>query len=449
MNKKIQAANMMFAQPVKPEYWNWDDSQSKLFSNFYQNQPQIYQLIFNKLNSIIDEPFEIGLSLHNHDENGGVPENDHIQGYIGFKSKKYVDTVASALGIPPQQFDVKGGRYSQINAKAYLTHEKDASKYHYPMEQVETFGTFDFPLFVKQHKQEFENFRAKRHLTKTNESLEKVLDMVLNGNLNMEQIMTDKTYKLLYADNEEKFLRYMNTYGLSRGYETLKQLKNNEFEMVVLYVNGDTNIGKTFTADKIAELVVSKARENGYFDASVYSASESNSFDDYLGEDIIILDDLSFDSMKAATWKKVLDPLNRSKVQARFKNKMICARLIIQTTMSEPYNFYNQIKGEDVNQFIRRIDYKAHISEKQFKNKEHDNIYSLGKSAKLSNPQKKLISNNEYITISYGFNQVFQTDSFEKFIYEVVNNYIYPKSYGNKKESSSSTLESRDDDPIE
>ena len=102
-----------------------------------------------------------------------------------------------------------------------------------------------------------------------------------------------------------------------------------------MYFQGKSSLGKSYLARTIAQKVREYAEENR-FKSRIYSASSSNPFDDYYGEDIILLDDIRPDSLRKADWLKLLDPINTSRMSARFTNKQVVPRLILITNTQLP-----------------------------------------------------------------------------------------------------------------
>ena len=94
--------------------------------------------------------------------------------------------------------------------------------------------------------------------------------------------------------------------------------------------------------------------------------ASTNAFDEYNGQDILFLDDIKGDSLTVSDWLKLLDPYMISPISARYHNKMGSAKVIIITNTKEPMHFFEQAKGnigEDLGQFVRRIDYLLTIDE--------------------------------------------------------------------------------------
>ena len=64
----------------------------------------------------------------------------------------------------------------------------------------------------------------------------------------------------------------------------------------------------------VAEIVL-QAEKQG-LNWKTYNAGSKNIFDEYFGEEIIVLDDPRYDSLLPSDWLKLLDPLNKSYLSA-------------------------------------------------------------------------------------------------------------------------------------
>lgn len=65
-----------------------------------------------------------------------------------------------------------------------------------------------------------------------------------------------------------------------------------------------------------------------------------NPFDNYSGEEILILDDLREDSLAPADWLKLFDPINSARMSARYRNKLVVPRLVIMSAYMSPKQFF-------------------------------------------------------------------------------------------------------------
>ena len=203
----------------------------------------------------------------------------------------------------------------------------------------------------------------------------------------------------------------------------------NDFKMTVLYIQRTPGVGKTTLANEVA-LKIKTQGELRNNKSDIYSASSRNPFDDYYGQDIVILDDLRPDSLLASDWLKVFDPLNSANMSARYKNKFVVARVIIVANYQYPLKFFSEIKGEDVNQFVRRVNSMISIESKQFPHFDFDNIYNLSEVVKLSTPRNLRISQDEFLTLNFDFKTIIdKNDDKEKFIKQALDEYILPRAF--------------------
>ena len=88
------------------------------------------------------------------------------------------------------------------------------------------------------------------------------------------------------------------------------------------------------------------------------------------------------------------------------------------------------MKQEDINQFIRRINQLIQIKDKAFPRFEFDNIYSLSEVEKLTEPKKRRITQNEYLTINFDFRTILKESSDkQQFVDRTLCKYIYPRIF--------------------
>ncbi len=173
--------------------------------------------------------------------------------------------------------------------------------------------------------------------------------------------MEDDNLAFLFGNNQQKFREGFNFYGERQTFLRLKSLERKEYQMTVIYIQGDSDIGKSELAKNIALQVQGKLNELG-LRGDIYSASSANPFDNYLGEEILLLDDVREDTMRASDWLKLFDPLNSARMSARYQNKLVVPRLIIMPVYMSPKLFFGRIKAEDLNQFLRRINFLVDVS---------------------------------------------------------------------------------------
>lgn len=425
--------SFIFTQYLNPKYWDWDEDKKILFENSRNNQAKIFNEIYNRLKNLEGLKI-IALIVHDKDENKNGLKDAHVHGYLEFTKQKTIASVSACLGIEPQYVEVpRKGRYGRLNCLAYLVHAKNLDKYQYSPEEVETFETFDYEEFIDDNLNDFRKYNATDKRKKGEIGLDLALQEVQQGRLKLREIFRDEDLALLYAGHMQKFSEAFEFYGLRNAMLRLDELEQGKYDLTVLYIQGAPGIGKSYLAREVAQKVREYGNKNG-FASDVFSASSSNPFDDYYGEDILILDDLRQESLKVSDWLKLFDPLNTAKMSARYRNKMIVPRLVIVANYQSVEQFFGSFnfKNEDINQFKRRINFSSKISEKSFGIPPFDRIYSLSASKKLNEPENMRISKNEFITLNYGTKLLFSYDDRDKFINELLTQHVYPRIFSEK-----------------
>ncbi|MGL5896983.1 MAG: Rep family protein [Lactococcus lactis] len=429
LDKRVKS--FIFTQYLNPKYWEWENDE--LLDDYINNKQAIFEEIFARVNELEGLKI-IALIVHDKDENKNGLKDAHIHGYLEFSKQKTIASISSVLGIEPQYIEVpKKGRYGRLNCLAYIIHAKNLDKYQYSPEEVQTFETFDYQEFIDENLEDFKKYNATDKRKKGEIGLDLALQEVQQGKLKLREIMRDENLALLYANHMNQFNDSFNFYGLRNAMLRLDELEQGKYNLTVLYIQGAPGIGKSFLAREVAQKVREYGNKHG-FASDVFSASSSNPFDDYYGEDILILDDLRQESLKVSDWLKLFDPLNTARMSARYRNKMIAPRLVIIANYKTVEQFFGSFnfKNEDINQFIRRINFSSKITEKSFGIPPFDRIYSLSASKKLNEPENMRISKNEFITLNYGTKLLFTYDDKEKFINELLTQHVYPRIFSEK-----------------
>lgn len=129
----------------------------------------------------------------------------------------------------------------------------------------------------------------------------------------------------------------------------------------VMFITGKAGTGKTFQAKKLL-------RNLGY-DYCV-SSSSNDPFQDYMGQNAIILDDLRdshFERLEDLL--KILDNDTSSSVRSRFSNKVFNGKMIVITSsvpLSYWYKQYRYNNVDSLEQLYRRISCYVVVNEKDF-----------------------------------------------------------------------------------
>lgn len=432
-DKRIK--QFVFEQQLKAEYWDWEEDKLKLFEHWEENKPLIFEEIYQRLKMLESEKVKldcIALIVHYLDKND---LNEfifpHVHLYGKYSDKRTLARISKVLGIKEQYIEIpkNGNKYFEENQLAYLTHAQQPDKYQYPSYEVETFGTFDYSNFILTNAKKFEKQSATVKRKRTDESLDLINQQILKGKLFLEDILADDDLFLLYSNHKLQFKQAFDSYAERLAFKNLKDLTTGKYKLTVMYFQGKSSLGKSYLARTIAQKVREYAEESK-FKSRIYSASSSNPFDDYYGEDIILLDDIRPDSLRKADWLKLLDPINTSRMSARFTNKQVVPRLILITNTQLPEQFFNIFKDEALDQYIRRINFCTILSEKQQgKGYEGGVYYQLSQTKRLFYPKVRNISTYEKEEINFDLEAIFSTDNQEEFTEKLLTQFLLPRIY--------------------
>ena len=120
-----------------------------------------------------------------------------------------------------------------------------------------------------------------------------------------------------------------------------------------LWIYGLAGSGKT-------ELAKYAARQYGFDDMDIYiTSSGKNPFDDYMGQPVVIVDDIDSETCSPKTALKLCDCFTQSSVAARYNNKYVSAELVIFTSTKSPGSWWKRVADEstdgNIYQLYRRL----------------------------------------------------------------------------------------------
>ncbi len=390
--KRKQASVFGFTQQFKADMWDWaDDEKAVCFPNGVPDTARIMKRVAERLYVYLigdikkanapDRPhakdlFKYSAIIHDKDMSFAwdtktnskviVPKELHMHAVIELPSKRDLSFISTAIGIRPEQIEVPRGRYGRENMLAYLVHAKDGDKYQYSPSEVETFNTWDYMSYYISRVDTW-NYRKATVVKKANSvKADWLVKEVQAGRVSKETIMLTDDYAEVYADNMRAINDAFQYYAERQGFKTLEALRNNEFEMLVYYIQGAPRMGKTFFAKKfVNDLIDTRFAKTGERWRS-YETADTQPMDDYAGEEIVFMDDLRASAMTASGWLKLLDPLTTAPMSARYKNKQKATRVIVITSYLDPFTFFSYVKGvggsnEALEQFIGRLSLIAKV----------------------------------------------------------------------------------------
>ncbi|MBE5744363.1 MAG: hypothetical protein E7358_06635 [Clostridiales bacterium] len=250
--------------------------------------------------------------LHDKDKDA----SPHYDIYLNFGDTGVESSeVAKWFGLQESQVEKVKGRAQDM--LLYLIHGNDSQRHKYQYSPDEVVANFDF----------------KSELAKA-----KIL-----GNFD----------KYSYAQQ----LRFIKTLPKDEQIKAYKQLKdhwklhceyltlNPDRDIQVMFITGKAGSGKTYYAKKFLEKLD--------YDFAVSSAS-NDPFQDYQGQDAIILDDVRDTVFEFQDLLKMLDNNTASSFKSRFNNKVFNGKMIVLTS-SVPLHYWYKSANSNMPSWYREV----------------------------------------------------------------------------------------------
>ena len=368
--KEAILTSVLLTQQFSNGFWN-DDWNKELLES--ADIEKILEEIVRRVSEVatVSEAYAI-----KHDKDTSVVFNNelqetttklaksHIHALLKFDKGKgaTLSTLAEKIGLAEQHLEkAKSGRYGYDNLLAYLIHAKDKDKYQYSPDEVFTLVGKKYLEVYHERQESWLKGKAKKEVQKSFEDIDFLIDNILNENITKNDILLDKKYHTPYTVHKTRINDAIKTVGEIKGARTKDELENGEFKKTILFIYGNSGLGKSRFAKELAKDIIQLAKLNNKKWQSITTAG-TNMFDEVNGEEILLLDDVRGDSLTASDWLKVLDPYNISPVSARYQNKIGAAKVIIITSSKHPLAFFYYTKGnayEDLSQYVRRIEHLA------------------------------------------------------------------------------------------
>lgn len=282
--------------------------------------------------------------------------------------------IAQAVGIEAQYVEkAPRGRYGYDNMLAYLIHIKYTDKAQYSPSEVYSTGAAqqqpdgsvkalyrDYADIYAERREEWETGRAAVQRQKAETGIDALEMQILTGEVTRNQVLlTDELYSI-YARNKRRCDDAFDTYSARKIAKAVQAMEAGDFRLTVYYVTGPSHSGKSCFTDALVKRLIADAKERLGQDWTVCSAAASNPFDEYRGEEIMVMDDLRGMAMTASDWLKLLDPDRVNVGSARYHNRQIACRAVIINSERDVLDFFYYVKGsgdrsEAMDQFFRRI----------------------------------------------------------------------------------------------
>lgn len=369
--KEAGINHTMITQDFISTHWDWKDDEVIALDN--EDIEAISKIIINRFNDKNIKINECYAIKHNKDIreiwddklNKLVEDykTNHVHIVLRFDSKLLLSDIADIVGLKSQFIEKpKPGRYSYDNMLAYLIHAKETDKYEYNPKEVATIIGCDYYNIYCERKVAWDKGKAKKKTQKSKLDIDWLEDKISHGEIKKSQVLLTDEYFDIYYKNKVRCENAFSAYAERKIYKTLQAMENGDLRKIsVFYVTGKSGSGKSYFTDRLVEKIKEEAKKNGC-DWSSFSAAATNPFDEYNGEEILVLDDLRGASLSASDWLKLLDPDRISIGSARYSNKMIASRVIIINSEKDVLDFFYYVKGvgsintsEAMDQFFRRI----------------------------------------------------------------------------------------------
>lgn len=451
IKKEANLTAIMLVQQLEDEYWLAPEYKKPLQEARNGDCRSLLEKVIDNLKKediLIKEAYIIKhdkdkVSTWDVTQMKNVIENkaEHVHALLKFEKGASLNKIALAIKVEPQYLEkLKSGRYGYDNCLAYLVHAKDENKHQYQPEEVVTLRGEDYNSIYHRNIETWIRGRATKKANETNLSIDWLIEKILAGEVTKSNILLTNDFYTIYGQHKRKINEALDTAGERKSYQTIAELEAEKFKKTVIFINADSGVGKTKYSKKLIRLLQQVAKKYGQNWDFCVTAS-TNAFDEYNGQEILFLDDIKGDSLTVSDWLKLLDPYMISPISARYHNKMGSAKVIIITNTKLPIPFFERAKGnigEDIGQFVRRIDYLIQIEE-QF----HLSVPEKY-TPKVPNDDYPWSENGHY---SFEFSEVGKFDKntvTDKLVKQIIRNMQWNKT----KKAISETDQSSKDNPI-
>ena len=426
--KEANLTAIMLVQQLEEKYWLSPDYKGPVQQAKNGDCRPLLAMIIKKLKSsdiIVKEAYII---RHDKDKISTWDSNlmtntvedkpVHVHALLKFEKGASLNKIALAIEVEPQYLEkLKSGRYGNDNCLAYLIHAKDETKYQYRPEEVTTVLGEDYTSIYNRSIETWLKGRATKKAKETNLSIDWLCEQILEGKITKNNIMLTDDYYTIYGQHKRRINEALETAGERKSYRTIAELEAGKFKKTVVFISAKSGMGKTKFAKELIKIIKNAASENGSCWESCVTAS-TNPFDEYVGQELLLLDDIKGFSLTTSDWLKLLDPYMISPISARYHNKMGSAKIIIITNTKSPIPFFYHTKGnnnEDLGQFVRRIDLLVHMHD--------DSFHVLYPEKKSSDTIIDNFGNNICVHHTYSFEKSYSMNREDalKLIMEIVN----------------------------
>lgn len=311
----------------------------------FEQQLQHIKIKINDLPLILEQSgaTEWAYITHNQDiKDNGDPVDDHIHVVLKFDNPHTVQSVAKLFKDNDQQVTPWKGRIN--NAYSYLIHATaDASnKHRYSVDEVT--ASFDYATRMTKIAEAVDF-----------QDVDEALDMLAN-----DIYTVDVLRKAIGIRAFAKKRKQIDDIQITK-----LEVKHQEWQksfagkkMAVFWIWGLGGTGKTSLAHDMTQSM----------DVAILG-SANDYFQEYHGENVIIINDLRPDDLKWADLLRILDPFEHNKqAPRRYHNVPLNLELVIIATPFSPQTFYHSstVWNRQIDTYVqlkRRLSQVIHLDE--------------------------------------------------------------------------------------
>lgn len=431
MAKNAKLTTFGFAQELKPEYWpGLSDDEKKIIEAVAKgiDVRNLGCLLLDRLKAAGLQVTDFYFCIHDRDtrlvwsdsEGCEVVETKHlhVHGVAKCEAKGggTLGAVAAALGLEPQYVEKpKAGRYAYDNMLAYLVHAKYPDKFQYSKDDVVTVVGKAYDDVYAERYAAWVKARGTVEKKKAADNIDDLEYQILTGQVTKSQVVLTDELFAIYARNRRRCNDAFACFAERKAEKAAVAIKNGEWRLTVFYITGKPGAGKSWFAEKFVEYICEANRtEEGGQPWEVFKTAASNPLDRYIGEEVILMDDVRGTAMAAEDWLKLIDPEHVNKGSARYENVKPVPRVVVIASYKDPIEFFYYTRtgggdrGEALDQFIRRIQSVVQVIEY-----DEDRRYRLSAGVKNDEVQEVAIpgavdrwSGQVTVKMEYGFSEM-------------------------------------------
>ena len=229
-------------------------------------------------------------------------------------------TIGKWFGLKENSVEKIKGKFTS-SYLLYIVHEDRGSiqqgKTKIPYDLVEANFSIDYNALVEN--------------TRRAETFDDKLDKLANGEISEFDLYQSESVSVL-----RKNIKKISDALVTRSKKA--KVQGRERDMQVVYITGKARTGKSYLAKKLA-------KQAGY---SVYETSNGkNPFDDYMGQDAVIVDDIRASDFKFNEFLKITDNHMSAMVSARYHNIDLNCKCMYLTSVVPLSEFYENLRKEN------------------------------------------------------------------------------------------------------